>query len=132
MQSTSDTCLCGCGSAVTATWVRGHHSRRSVEQRLAEKTERRGSCLIWTGAVGTSGYGVIGTGEAKKTDYAHRVAYRAAYGEIPVGKHIDHLCAVRTCVNPEHLEAVTQGENNRRAWIIRRGLRREVSKKEDN
>jgi hypothetical protein len=47
---------------------------------------------------------------------AHRVSYEAAYGPIPAGLHIDHLCRVRKCVRPEHLEAVTQGENNLRAF----------------
>lgn len=46
--------------------------------------------------------------------YAHRLAYEAFYGPIPEGLHIDHLCNVRACCNPEHLEAVTSGENNRR------------------
>jgi hypothetical protein len=49
----------------------------------------------------------------------HRLAYEEAYGPIPAGLHIDHLCRVRNCINPEHLEAVTQAENNRRAAATR-------------
>jgi len=42
-----------------------------------------------------------------KMDYAHRYAYRQAYGEIPKGLEIDHICSNRACVNVEHLRAVT-------------------------
>lgn len=45
---------------------------------------------------------------------AHRVAYELTRGPIPAGMEIDHLCRVRSCVNPDHLEAVTRGENLRR------------------
>jgi len=46
--------------------------------------------------------------------YAHRLAYERARGPIPEGKQVDHLCRQRDCVNPEHLELVTQVENIRR------------------
>jgi hypothetical protein len=50
--------------------------------------------------------------------YAHRLAYEAARGPIPPGLVIDHLCANRGCVNPEHLEPVTDPENRHRARPI--------------
>lgn len=75
-------------------------------------------CWLWTGAHAASGYPQIGND--RKVHYAHRIAYELFVGPIPEGLHIDHLCGVRSCVNPEHLEAVTQAENNRRAWIVRR------------
>jgi hypothetical protein len=45
---------------------------------------------------------------------AHRWAYRMTHGEIPRGLVVDHLCSNSLCVNPYHLEAVTQQTNNRR------------------
>ncbi|MGW5427907.1 HNH endonuclease signature motif containing protein [Streptomyces sp. NPDC004059] len=45
---------------------------------------------------------------------AHRVSYQLAYGTVPDGLVTDHLCRVRHCVAPEHLEVVTNAENVRR------------------
>lgn len=75
------------------------------------------TCWIWTGATNNGGYGVGWTGTA--TRLAHRLAYEYKIGPIPAGLHIDHLCRNRLCVNPDHLEAVTQAENNRRAGAAR-------------
>jgi hypothetical protein len=53
---------------------------------------------------------------------AHRFAYESVHGPITPGLVIDHLCRVRLCVNPAHLEPVTPGENSRRgyAWLLNR------------
>lgn len=71
-------------------------------------------CWIWTGGIHKkTGYGnfwLNGT-----TWLAHRYAYAALVGEIPDGWTVDHLCRVRHCVNPAHLEAVSFAENNRRS-----------------
>lgn len=54
---------------------------------------------------------------------AHRYAYEQAKGLIPVDRELDHLCRVRFCVNPDHLEAVTHGENIRRGKAARAAQR---------
>lgn len=63
-------------------------------------------CWEWPGFIDYGGYGRVGG-----TKYAHRVIYEAAVGPIPPGLVIDHVCHNRKCVNPNHLEAVTQGVN---------------------
>lgn len=49
-----------------------------------------------------------------KRNYAHIISYELHKGKIPAGLQIDHLCTVKCCVNPKHLEAVTPGVNTRR------------------
>lgn len=46
--------------------------------------------------------------------YAHILSFRLAGGTIPKGYDLDHLCGVRSCVRPSHLEPVTHDENIRR------------------
>ncbi len=69
-------------------------------------------CWLWTDHR-RDGYGSI-YGEDKRNQYAHRIAYTIIRGPIPEGLQIDHLCRVRHCVNPKHLEPVTAYENWRR------------------
>lgn len=69
-------------------------------------------CWVWTGSLNRDGYGL--TSIKDKTTQAHRAAYRALVGEIPDGLVLDHLCRVRRCVNPAHMEPVTNFENLRR------------------
>jgi HNH endonuclease len=88
----------------------------TAELLLAKVTPGLGGCWIWTGAT-TGGYGVVSANG--RIERAHRVSYELAYGKIPDGLHLDHLCRVRACIRPDHLEAVTQAENNRRAGEAR-------------
>ena len=81
---------------------------------LDRYTENEVGCWIWSGAVHKSGYGNIRW--KGKSTVAHRVIYELTKGEIPLELVIDHLCNVKLCVNPDHLEAVTYSLNTQRAW----------------
>ena len=69
-------------------------------------------CWIWTLKPNSEGYGRATLD--KRTWYAHRLVYTLLVGPIPDGLVLDHLCRVRRCVNPVHLDPVTQGTNVRR------------------
>lgn len=84
-------------------------------------------CWVWAaGRVPKNGYPIFyGPAELTRTGMsrfagAHRWAYIAEHGAIPAGLEIDHLCNVRRCINPAHLDAVTHAENVRRAVLRRR------------
>ena len=70
-------------------------------------------CWLWQGAIGSDGYGRI-RGDDGITKRPHRVAWELAVGPIPDGLQLDHLCRVRACVRPSHLEVVTNRENTLR------------------
>lgn len=82
--------------------------------RMAKHVRLEGECWLWTGAIQSSGYGVVhlpGIGQR----LVHRAAWEALVEPIPDGLTIDHLCRVKPCINPAHLEVVTLAENGRRA-----------------
>lgn len=89
----------------------------------ADKVVADGDCLLWTGALNSKGYGCVTDGSGRSM-LAHRKAYELAFGPIPDGLEIDHLCRRITCVRPEHLEAVTGEENARRRWATYTTCRR--------
>src|SRR6516164_7314046 len=76
--------------------------------------EPNSGCWLWFGVQTKDGYGRWGGGANRKL--AHRISYERAKGPVPIGMQIDHLCRVRCCVNPDHLEVVTPLENNARGW----------------
>jgi len=76
---------------------------------LLGKVEKVGRCWIWRASLDTHGYG---HGRFRgRLRLAHRISYELFVGEIPDGLVLDHLCRQPSCVNPEHLEAVTNREN---------------------
>lgn len=83
-----------------------------VAARLREYSipEPNTGCHLWIGYVRPNGYGEV-TGAKGQSRYAHRVAYEAFIGPIPAGMDIDHKCRVLSCINTDHLEAVTHREN---------------------
>lgn len=86
--------------------------RSPYERVMATVTEMEGHWI--TSAVdNVHGYGQVRAGRGR-TLKSHRVTYEYHRGLIPDGMVIDHLCRVKACVNPDHLEAVSQSENCRR------------------
>jgi hypothetical protein len=71
------------------------------------------SCWLWTAETNRGGYGLFRI-TRKSHVGAHRFSYQLLVGPIPAGLQLDHLCRVRNCVNPAHLEPVTPKENYRR------------------
>src|SRR3990167_9039589 len=67
------------------------------------------NCWVWDAYKHPKGYGQMRVNG--KTVWAYRLSYEIFKGDIPKGLTIDHLCRVRSCVNPDHLEAVTMKEN---------------------
>jgi hypothetical protein len=70
-------------------------------------------CWLWKLATNPKGYGILNNRRSRNS-LAHREFYEHFVGEIPEGLQLDHLCRVRRCVNPGHLEPVTHEENQRR------------------
>jgi hypothetical protein len=126
-------CECGCGGMTRIAsrnhakygWVKGEPMRfiRGHAGRKARYYEERDCgystpCWIWLGTINSKGYGMIGKGLVGSPS-AHRRMYEERIGLVPDGKELDHLCRVRACVNPAHLEPVTHRENVRRGWSAR-------------
>ena len=75
-------------------------------------------CWEWIAHRNESGYGTFHVTRSASPVRAHRFAYESLVGPIPAGLVLDHLCSVRHCVNPDHLEPVTLAENTRRGGAI--------------
>lgn len=98
----------------TATMKNNETPSESIARfwKNVDKTPNPKGCWLWKGAITVAGYGRF-NGQGGRYQ-AHRMAYTLTLGEIPAGKELDHLCRVRNCVNPNHLEPVTHRENIRR------------------
>lgn len=83
------------------------------EVRFWPKVEFTGFCWLWTASTNKEGHGHFFP-ERKTCVTAHRWAYESLVGPIGSGLHLDHLCRIPSCVNPDHLEPVTVAENTRR------------------
>lgn len=97
-------------------------NEKSLKRFFAKVRKEENGCWMWTGHQSTRGYpqflhaGILAG--------AHRVSYTWFCGIIPEGMHIDHLCNTPMCVNPAHLEPVTNAENHRRGAERRTSCRR--------
>lgn len=132
-------CECGCGElAPIASKTRNHlghikgkpvrfipgHVARALNKpapRQIDPTrftvDPSTGCWNWSKARNANGYGIIGSGGS--CYLAHRMYYELAKGPIPDNKPLDHLCRNRVCVNPDHLEPVTNSTNSRRGAATR-------------
>ena len=73
-------------------------------------------CWLWTGNIDHYGYGTFHRSSSSgPTRKAHRIAWNLAFGDIGDELTVDHLCRVKACANPDHMELVTRAENTRRA-----------------
>ena len=84
--------------------------RPSASERFWSRVDKTPSCWVWTGTLYQSGYGHFKP-VGKIPASVHRWAYEQLVGPIPAGLTLDHLCRVRRCVRPDHLEPVTIAEN---------------------
>lgn len=113
-------CGCGCGERTSnrrAEFIIGHRPKADPVQRFWAKVEKSDDCWPWIGSRGADGYGRFWDG--KSFVLAHRFVLRLVGREPASDLQVDHLCRVRECVRPDHLDAVTRLVNVRRALPYR-------------
>lgn len=97
-----------------------------VAQRFRDGFPIEGGCAIWTGAKSGSGYGKVLVNGRQLG--AHRVAYALAWGEpLQQGRVIHHTCGRLDCVNPLHLQQVTQSQNLTVAHQLKKRLKKRAN-----
>jgi hypothetical protein len=114
-------CRCGCGGA-TRLYPRNYHDRglKKGNHALYLKFHKNrtnfhidgNGCWIWNGRPDSDGYAATHWG--MKSVRVYRAMYELLRGSVPAGMVMDHLCRVRMCVNPQHLEPVAPAVNIRR------------------
>lgn len=118
-------CQCGCGQKTNLArqddpkrgykkgqpfpYLRNHRKRKSGVEYVVDES----GCWVWQRTRTPAGYGNAWDGG--RTVGAHRLFYERHVGPIPDGYVIDHLCRNKSCVNPDHLEAVPQAVNIQRS-----------------
>lgn len=114
-------CKCGCGRLpkVGKIFIHGHAGGRkqNFDNYLVVDCGHETPCWIWQGAKVKGAYGCITVGGKKLL--AHRMMFIRKGGFIPAGLQLDHLCRNKACVNPDHLEPVTNQENIIRYFGVR-------------
>jgi hypothetical protein len=95
----------------------------ALTERFWSKVDKTDTCWLWTAGVNASGYGLFHTGRrpngSKIAALAHRVAYQAEYG--PTDSQLDHICEVRLCVRPDHLQPIDAAVHGQKSAATRYG-----------
>lgn len=129
--NTSGLCRCGCGERTPIAtrndrkygivkgqpiqFLTGHHRRLSPVRYIEEDRGYETPCWIWQMGMDGKGYGQFAVPGGKgRSIPAHVHMYTQKYGVVSEGKELDHLCRVRACCNPDHVEAVPRAINLRR------------------
>jgi hypothetical protein len=84
---------------------------RDEFERFEEKVLKTDTCWLWIAGKDRPGYGRFYSDTAKRSIGAHRAAWEFAFGPIPEGMTVDHLCFEPACVNPAHLRLLSRSEN---------------------
>lgn len=87
-----------------------------VDSILSKITKQSDGCWLWNSVTDRYGYGqfhLYGEDNKRRTIGAHRASYQLFVGPIPIGLEVHHLCCVRRCVNPDHLQLLGRKDHAR-------------------